>query len=504
MRHILLGDIMLSKNSVPHTNLLSYTFPSFPFINTTWLYEVMVYEAVKNFGLNFLLVLTTLIVFLSSIFEFRYVFQRFGKPAVLYASYVYLFLLSLRTDVRPEVFSMVFLSLFIIILYRYFEKPTRLIYALIPLEILWVNMHIYFIAGPLLILLFLLGKRKDKKIRNTKFVIKVFIAVLFVTLINPNFINGAIYPLTFFFNYGFPVVENQTALVLFSIYKNASILLPAIIVCAVCFFAIVKRKNHTTELLLVLFFGGLTLLNFRNILLFIFATYVPFVIFLNAFLREYKKKIAVLPKITIPLIAFFSLFILSVSIVKSFQIRGFGLGVREYWKGSIDFLIQNSIKGPYYNDFNIGGYLSYWIYPAKVFVDNRPEAYPKSFFEKVYLPMQKNPEIFNVIDKKYQFNALVVSHYDTTTYKNKLLQHFLISDKYSLVYIDDFAMVFVKNSNQNRKIIDEKRITKNEITFDRILDRNTLLRYLLLFEKVGWDDKSVEIVKRLKTLNALH
>jgi hypothetical protein len=177
-----------------------------------------------------------------------------------------------------------------------------------------------------------------------------------------------------------------------------------------------------------------------------------------------------------------------------------GFGLIDYGRGSVNFLLNNNIRGPIFNDFNLGGYLTYRIYPRKVFIDNRPEAYPKQFFEDVYLPMQKSPEIFQQLDKKNNFNTIIVSHYDGTNYKNQLLRYFVSNSKFTLVYLDSYAMVFVKNNPTNLRLIGKYKIEKDFLKFDKVTDRQVLLRYFLLFEKIGWTDQGQRVLGSLQSL----
>ena len=55
-RHLLLGRIISEQHAVPRTNLLTYTYPDFPFVNHHWLSEVFLYHAHRLVGLNGLIV----------------------------------------------------------------------------------------------------------------------------------------------------------------------------------------------------------------------------------------------------------------------------------------------------------------------------------------------------------------------------------------------------------------------------------------------------------------
>ena len=61
----------------------------------------------------------------------------------------------------------------------------------------------------------------------------------------------------------------------------------------------------------------------------------------------------------------------------------FGVGFDEPQKRATDFVLKSKLKGNLFNNFDIGGYAIYRLFPTyKVFVDNRPEAYPVEFFKK--------------------------------------------------------------------------------------------------------------------------
>src|SRR3989344_5465586 len=64
-RHIKLGEIIWQTKNVPKTNLFSYTNPDFPFINTHWLFEVLVYFFDQSDRLQFLLILKVIIFLVS-------------------------------------------------------------------------------------------------------------------------------------------------------------------------------------------------------------------------------------------------------------------------------------------------------------------------------------------------------------------------------------------------------------------------------------------------------
>jgi hypothetical protein len=168
---------------------------------------------------------------------------------------------------------------------------------------------------------------------------------------------------------------------------------------------------------------------------------------------------------------------------------------------AVNFIKSENIKGPVFNNFNIGGYLAYRIYPEKVYVDNRPEAYPASFFTKIYTPMQINPNVFISEDNRYKFNSLVIEHWDQTGNKSVLLSYLVRDPKFSLVYLDPYMLVMLRNSKQNSALI--KRFKKSDLLAGINFKKNPaiLVKYLFFFEKTGMKDKAEAVFKRLKILD---
>ncbi len=499
-RHLLLGKIILSTHQVPHTNLLSYTYPDFPYINTSWLTDVIYYFLFSVGGFNLLLFVNTiLIAFAFGLVVFITLKKTGLTCATFFAITLYLLLLGLRSDIRPEVMSMFCLSFFMAILLSSKGTDKRVLF-LIPIELLWVNLHIYFFVGPLLVTLYLIDNLITNRNRmvKAKFYFIALAGTLIATFINPNGIKGALFPFTVLQNYGLPVIENQSIPTLFAIYHSSEIVLPVTAILLLLTVLFLARKNtKPIDWMLAIVFSLATFFIFRNILLFVFTTFLTFTQQLNFFASTYRPYVKKLPRVLNAFICGISLLLLLLFIVMSIATNGFGFGVRATGVGAVNFLIANNSKGPIYNNFDIGDYLAFRLYPEKVFVDNRPEAYPASFFQKVYLPMQNNLEIFKQTDNKYHFNTVVLSYWDNTPWGTNLLKYLVNTSNFRLVYIDPYTLVLVRNTNLQKHIIAKYLVTEKNFN---IADENLpmSIHYLFFFEKVGWYKKEALMLSRYK------
>lgn len=489
-RHLITGEIILKTHSVPKINLFSYTYPNFPFINHHWLSEVFYYISFQKIGLNGLLVLNTLLALLSFGLIFFQANKKSSAIALLFCSLLYIPILFERTDVRPEMFSFLFLSLFIIILYKFREKFTRLIFLLPLIELFWVNMHIYFPIGIVLLVFFIIDGVLKNKSFNSRYIgifVVVLLGCILATLLNPNGLKGALYPLSVFQNYGYPIEENQNILFLWSIVHKQSILfffiaVPILFVSLLLDF----KRVLLVEWLMSIFFTALAALSVRNFPLFVLATFIPFV---KSF---YNIKLA-LPK---HFRTAFLIFLLVLAVFEAQQVyakRGFGFGVEKGAKDAVDFFLKENLKGPIFNNFDIGSYLDYRLYPKeKVFVDGRPEAYPASFFKNSYISMQLDENKFDQENQKYKFNTIFFSHTDQTPWADKFIKQVTNNKKWNIVYIDDYIVILTKDKNIKPTI-------KTDYS-----DMGSLMQLAHFFQNTNLTDQEIKTYQKILNVNPIY
>lgn len=481
-RHILTGEMILQTMSVPSINQYSYTYPDFPFINTHWLSEVAFAFVFNMTGITGLFVLMLGLVAAAVFLQLSAAYRQASFFGLGVVGLIYGRVLFERTDLRPELFSFLFLSFTVVLLYRYRDKATNLIFLLIPLQLLWVNAHIYFAIGLVVQGLFLIDLlSKNRKRLLTPEVKKSFIVFILsgmVSLLNPNGVQGLFYPLTVFNNYGYTIEENQTVFLLESLgFQKPSILyLKVAIFLLFASLSLSFRKTRLIDWMLSIVFTILAFSAVRNFPLFVFATFIPSVIFFSETLRKLSHYASIPSLKPYYILIGGILFVLFLGFqVQSIQkIAPLGFGVTQGAEKAVDFLVREKVHGPIFNNFDIGGYLIYRLYPSeRVFVDGRPEAYPASFFTDIYMPMQQNPEFFKQVSDAQKFNVIFFPHSDQTPWGLQFLNWILTDPDWIPLYIDEYAMILVKNTPENKSLIQKfgmpqtkLRITKNENTFE--------------------------------------
>jgi len=354
-------------------------------------------------------------------------------------------------------------------------------------------LHIFFFLGPVVLFLFLVdetiarkGKFNSKKI-NTLALVTLF--SIFTSLINPNFIKGALYPFLVMQNYGFKVEENSGFLTAINSYSDTTYIFFEISITLLwvgILFTWNKLKPIDIALsILFTFFGFFAV---RTFPLFAIGTFIPLVKVNSAIVEylEIKQKRFNKPTILKLEIGISILLLLLIipSIKQNINIHGFGFGIVDNAHDSVEFIKKNKISGPIFNNYDIGNYLDFSLYPQeKVFVDGRPEAYPKSFFEKVYFPMQQYQKTFDMVD------SIVLAHTDTSPSDEKNLNNIINSPYWKMVYLNNTVVIFVKNNEKNKNLIEKYSIDQYKLVLSSrdLNSKNSVRQLVNFFRNVGWE-----------------
>ncbi|MET0500386.1 MAG: hypothetical protein ABW172_02560, partial [Candidatus Binatia bacterium] len=433
-RHLKNGQLFVQNLWIPTHNLYSYTYPDYPFVNHHWGSGVIFYwiEQVSGFpGLTLsfigLSLFTLLLLFDVAI---RYASFTLAAPLALLVIPV----LITRHEVRPEVFSYFLSAIFLQVLlgYKYKRFSVRWLFCLPVLQVFWVNLHIYFFIGFFLVGAFFLesligiGFKKDRAsfVDSKSLALTLFLTLLAACL-NPSGFTGAIYPFLILKGYEVPVIENYSVRAVFNEGIN---FLPfpyfAIVFGALCLswlYAAIKapRTLSVANFLLSVFFSLFAWWAIRN-----FALFAYFALPLTAMnlkslvggLRVGSSRSIV--SFSAGLVAIAALLILISPVYLLSSGRGpRGLGLEAANDAAAEFFIREKLQGPIYNNYDVGAYLIYYLYPShRVFIDNRPEAYPTSFFTEVYWPLHLDEKKWQSVSSSYGFNVLFFNHRDRTSW----------------------------------------------------------------------------------------
>ncbi|MFN3551223.1 MAG: hypothetical protein ACK4WJ_05405 [Endomicrobiia bacterium] len=468
-RHLKNGEVIIKNFSVPKTNLYSYTYPDFTFYNHHWLSGVIFYLVNKISGFKGLSIFFSIITFFTFLFFLKAVEKEINSFWLLGVIFLLTIpLICVRKEIRPEIFSYFFSSVYFFILYKFLYEEKNFLYFLPILQIIWINLHIYFVVGLVLIFFSLTElivkylRNKNNNIKN-KFYYLSFIFVLSILscFINPYGIKGLLLPLNIFKNYGYKVFENQSVWFIDKVVKNY---IPNLNYKILTFFVLlswtIKIKFKKIDIsifnfLYFLFFTILSLFAIRNFAIFAYFS-IP-VLILNFKELKFTKNNYFLFFIAI-LYFLFSYRINSSTWNLSFNL----VGLKKGNELAAKFFQDNNLEGPILNNYDIGGYLIYYLFPKqKVFVDNRPEAYPEEFFKSIYIPMMEDETKWYAFEKIYNFNSIFFYRHDYTPFGQQFLINRVFDPTWAVVFVDQDCIILLKRNEKNKKIIEKFEISKD-------------------------------------------
>ncbi len=460
---------------VLRTNFYSFSYSQYPFLNHHWGTGVIFYIAHKIGGFTFLHVFTSLLTITTFLLLFKIAKKESGLVIATFLSLLLIPLMAYRHEIRPEIFSCFFATLFFYILWAHKNKEisSKWLWTLPILEVFWVNVHLYFFLGPAIVGAFLLEKIityfRNKK-NFPKFPSLIFLAVLFSTFINPFGWRGAFYPFKIYEGRGYMVLEEQSIWFLnkVNIYNPSFLLFEIVlVVVALSFIGVLIRRRKDFPFFNFFLASGFAFMAcwaIRNITLFAFMS-LPIlaknikIIWPDLDFKTVGKQVSV---VSVSLILTMGILIGYGKYLPIGNSGTFGLGLADNQNNAVSFFKENGLQGPIFNNYDIGGYLIYYLFPEeKVFVDNRPETYPAEFFQGVYIPMQEDESVWYQKSSEYGINTVIFYWHDATPWGQNFLINRVQDDIWVPVFVDDRVIIFLKDNDLNKEIIDKFEISKD-------------------------------------------
>lgn len=469
-RHIRNGEFVFKDSEVLSTNFYSYTAADWPVINHHWGAGVIFYLIWRLAGFSGLHVFFIALSLATFLIFYKIAQSRAGTGIAALVALGTIPLLAERAEIRPEAFTYFFSALFFLILWKAREgKISKNFLWLLPaLEIIWANTHIYFFLGPAIITAFLIENLAARKEKFAS-LLKTLALTALATLLNPFGLRGVLEPFTIFKNYGYRLVENQPVWFIEKLLQNPNFFIFKLVFAVLVLSFLVKWiktwefRSGLAYFLLALGASLAAWLQIRNFALFGFLA-LPIMAenFGEAF-RERPAKSERFWKIAASLAVGVVFIIVIAGKMPEFlpNFQEFGIGLAEGNSAASDFFKENKIKGPIFNNYDIGGYLIYHLFPEeRVFTDNRPEAYPADFFQNTYIPMQEDGKKWQEAEQKYNFNAIIFSWRDATPWGQKFLLARAGDRDWAPVFADPYVIIFVKRNEANQAVIEKHEIPK--------------------------------------------
>lgn len=458
--HLKTGEYIWQTKSVPHTDTFSHTASGREWTVHEWLAEVILYLVYKLSGFNGIVYFTALMA-VFTFFVIALVLGRRGVPDLI--SQIVIFLGAIVVSPffipRPQLFYFLFWVVLIFFLTLYEEERKWVIFLIPFLFLVWANFHAS-IQLPILLIglyltsklfsVFLFGEGKGSFLKKHQNLILTTSIGVLLAGVNPNgfrvytyifkgipFLKKGSFEITewgslfsdptawqAWFFIGFYLLVLLTFLVVLKIGRYLRIIEWAMVVFPLIIAGLLVSKFLPTSLLLALPFLGMNMVEVFKIK---------------------KTSFDTRPILSLGVVSI----LLALSISYHYIL---GRPIREAWHNfpekAAQFILQERIDGQMYNPYNWGGFLIWWLYPGyKTFIDGRFEMFEPDITAD-FDTIQEGKKTWREVLEKYKINFLILPPADVHP-------ELAPSPSWTMVYFDNLAAIFVKNTPENSKIIEK-------------------------------------------------
>jgi len=465
--HIRAGEFIIKTFSIPRHDIFSFLTPALPWTAHEWLSEVIMAIIHKAFGITGVAIFFAFII--SSVYYLLYKIIKTDQDNIILTVFIVLLVLissQIHWLARPHIFSLLLIVIWYYLLDEYQYNHKNCLYLLPPIMLLWVNLHGGFLAGFILISIYLFGNvvkyftsqgaGRDIYKKKIRLLGLITVACLFVSLINPYTYHILLFP--------FNLVSNKFIMDHVGEFMSPNFheLMPFkyLLLLMIVILAISKIKTNLIELLLILMFLNMSLFSVRYIPLFsIIAAPIllrlirPMLLEksdgkLVKFLNKRADGISEIDASAKGYLWPITALVVVVVLVASGKIA-YTFDPKTKPVAAVEFLKKENLKGNMFANDEFGDYIIYAAWPEyKVFVDGRSDMYGTEIM-KEYLKVISIKPGWEEILNKYHINWIIYN-------SNTILSLFLMErDDWKLIYADKVANIFVKDITENQYLIEK-------------------------------------------------
>lgn len=406
--HIRMGQIIL-QSGIPTTDPLSYTMPSYPFVDHEWLTNVGIATLYPIIGMTGLALLSAICVAAALCIQIPVRLYRYAAlPILLIAGALFPI-----SGVRTQVISWLLCSVSLWIIYKHSSKK-YFPYTPILIMLIWSNLHGAFPLGLVIFALFFITRWiEQKKISIQEF--SIILISIMVTFINP---------------YGYRLwwevwMQISDASLRWSIlewmpsflFVNIALWM-YVVISAMTTFRYRRKFSLFQKSIYVLFLmAGISSL--RHMPLWIIISLYPTIVAFELFYKEIseytfgKQRLHTFYTLLLGIAVFCLVWTLGLYFSGTDQNQE----DRAYPKKALVYIKNNLPKGQMYAPYEWGGYLEWKLPEKKMFIDGRMPSFrrketilneSKYVFKEYQRALYGDKKEFTDIMKKYSIEMVLM------------------------------------------------------------------------------------------------
>ena len=392
--HLRTGQLILQNHAVFHTDPYSFTKFGQPWVNHEWLSDVLIFIVYRTAGWAGLIVVFAAIVSTA----FMCVFRRCSGPPYLAAAVTVLGAIASSPSwgVRPQTFSLLSASLFLLILERSSAHQNLLWYTL-PITLIWVNLHGGYAIGIAFMFLFIVGDLVDVALgfqnwsesrTRLQELVLALAACLAIIPLNPYGFRMYRYPIETIYSSGIQGYISEWLSPNFheGMFLPLLFMLLAIFVAA----AISPLRLRPRDLLLLAATTWAALHSARHIAIFVLVAAPLLSGLIYSWLSQSRGSSfpAKPASATLTLRLCNGLVLAGFLAFTLIRLRQVVAGqadaeAQAFPSAAISYVLKNRLPSPLLNHYNWGGYLIWKLYPDyRVYIDGRTDLYGDAFMDQ--------------------------------------------------------------------------------------------------------------------------
>ena len=470
--HLKTGAVILETGRVPQVDDYSAVARGRPFIAHEWLSEVALQGIERGGGQAALQAFPLLAVIVGlAIAALLYgAARRLGASPVLTVPMLafVMVLAAARLTVRPHLFSYLMIAAFLLLLAGRRAGRRIPLWAFVPLQVGWANLHGSFLLGPAIVGLASIGEAIERRDEARR--LGILAAVLLIAcVVNPYGLGLLSFPFQLtgsgFMNeiyewrppFGSSYAESYMA----RYYVMWIALGTAVLVSGL----VAARRRRSLPpaglfpLLLFVVFLALSLRMNRAVTDFALVTLPGLAGWLTwlagprlARLDDPRIRLPFVMATSVALVGLASWFMLNGYPFRPGDSRPFGFGISGNTPIlAADYLEANSVRGNVFNTYGTGPYLIYRLYPAiRVAMDSRNDVYGEALYGE-YKKALEDPVTLAALLRRIDASAVVL---DWVGGKNLRTARLLpTAGRWRPVYFDDVAIIYMNADGSRRDLV---------------------------------------------------
>jgi tetratricopeptide (TPR) repeat protein len=468
--HLKSGEWIALQGEVPRVDPFTYTVPGARWVDIHWLHQLGLY-GLYRLGGHAAVVVSQLALVWAWLAALAPIGARRERPLLsVVALALALALAADRIMPRPEWVSFVCLAGVLALFDRHERRGDAWVYAVVPIQLLWVNVHGLFAVGLAVCAIYLAAEllrplvSPGAGLRPARLRRLAAVSALAAgsSLLNPNGLDGALYPLAQLGMigpasqrgaFGSLIAELIPPLAPDGALPSPQLALFGLLAAlSLGAMALHWRRLHAADPLLWVAFGYLALGAQRNVALFAGVGAVLLVRNLNAWLDAHAEEAQPraprrLARLAAPALCA-ALLLLAADAASgrfferlgSLRLPGLRPMATLYPEGAVDWIARHRPPGPIHHHMADGGYILWRLFPDyRPMVDGRLEI----FGEERFLELDAaDPESFRALDARYRFGSVLL-HYSLVA-SDELLYWLYFNSNWKLTFVDDTAALFVR------------------------------------------------------------